>query len=43
MLIQGQRLGVFLAESGIGPETRAPVRFAVSVIFSADWSMIRWS
>jgi len=28
---------------GVGPATRAPVRFAVSVIFSADWSMIRWS
>jgi hypothetical protein len=27
-----------LVGSGMGPETLAPVRFAVSTIFSADWS-----
>src|SRR5215207_7630386 len=29
--------------SGIGPATRAPVRFAVSTISDVDWSSTRWS
>src|ERR1044072_5560803 len=28
---------------GIGPATRAPVRFAVSTISEVDWSRTRWS
>jgi len=31
----------FSVGSGTGPETRAPVRLAVSTMRSADWSM-RW-
>src|SRR5690606_12260690 len=33
----------FSVGSGIGPDTPAPVRLAVSTIFSADWSSTRWS
>src|SRR5512143_3582520 len=36
-----QRL--ILVGSGIGPDTFAPVRFAVSMISSADWSNSLWS
>jgi hypothetical protein len=33
----------FEVGSGIGPATRAPVRFAVSTISDVDWSSTRWS
>ena len=33
----------FSVGSGIGPETFAPLRFAVSMIFSALWSISSWS
>ena len=33
----------FSVGSGIGPETSAPVYFAVSTIFAADWSNNAWS
>src|SRR5207247_1644726 len=42
----GDRLTVNLlifVGSGIGPETRAPVRFAVATISVVDWSRTRWS
>jgi len=29
--------------SGTGPTTSAPVRWAVSTIWAADWSSSRWS
>src|SRR4029077_5165253 len=32
-----------LVGSGIGPRTRAPVRFAVLTISLVDWSSTRWS
>ena len=32
-----------LVGSGTGPTTSAPVRWAVSTIWSADWSSSRWS
>src|SRR5205085_12030550 len=33
----------FAVGSGIGPASRAPVRFAVSTISVVDWSSTRWS
>src|SRR5579863_4213173 len=44
--ICGERLTVnfsILVGSGIGPRTRAPVRFAVFTISLVDWSSTRWS